>query len=236
MQVNLRYFAMVREILGRGAEVLDVAEGETAGNVLERLVAETPRLGPLRGSVLLMVNRSYVPVDHVLQDGDELALIPPVSGGAEGSSRFVVTPDELDPRAVEALVAGPGAGAIVTFTGTVRDNARGRGVVALDYEAYPEAAELMLARIGDEIRDRWGIDRVAIAHRTGYLTPGIASVLIAVASPHRGEAFAACSYAIERIKEIVPVWKKEFYQDGAVWVGSESDYQREIGRTGADPS
>ncbi len=134
----------------------------------------------------------------------------------------------LDPRAVEALVESPAAGAIVTFTGTVRDNARGRNVVALDYEAYAAAAEKMLAQIGDEIRERWGIDRVAIAHRTGYLTPGEASVVIAVASPHRGEAFAACAYAIERIKEIVPIWKKEHYTDGAIWVGSEADYQREI--------
>ena len=101
-------------------------------------------------------------------------------------------------------------------------------VVALDYEAYPAAAEKMLAQIGDEIRERWGIERVAIAHRTGYLTPGEASVVIAVASPHRGEAFAACAYAIERIKEIVPIWKKEHYTDGATWVGSEADYQREI--------
>lgn len=236
MQVRLRYFAMVREILGRGEEVRDVPDAETAGRLFDLLILETPRLGALRGSVLLMVNREYVSADHQLRAGDELALIPPVSGGSERSARFVVSAQPLDPRAVEALVAGTGVGAVVTFTGTVRDNARGRGVVALDYEAYPEAAELMLARIGEEIRDRWGIDRVAIAHRTGYLTPGTASVVIAVASPHRGEAFAACSHAIERIKEIVPIWKKEFYEDGAVWVGSESDYQREIGRPGSHPA
>ncbi len=233
MRIQIRYFAMVREILGQGHETRNVPSGTTAGVAFDAIIAETPRLAPLRGRVMLMVNREYVTPDHELNDDDELALIPPVSGGSadhEPGRRFVVTDRILDPRAVEALVASPGAGAIVTFTGTVRDHARGKGVVALDYEAYPEAAESMLARIGEEIRARWGIDLVAISHRTGYLTPGEASVVIAVASPHRGEAFAACSHAIERIKEIVPIWKKEFYEDGAVWVGSEADYQRETGR------
>lgn len=236
MRIQCRYFAMVREILGQGHDSKQVPAGTTAGGAFDALIAESPRLLPLRGRVMLMVNREYVTADHVLTDGDELALIPPVSGGSVDNDRvrrFVVTDAILDPRAVEALVASPGAGAIVTFTGTVRDNARGQGVVALDYEAYPEAAKIMLIRIGDEIRDRWGIDLVAISHRTGYLTPGEASVVIAVASPHRGEAFAACSHAIERIKEIVPIWKKEFYEDGAIWVGSEAEYQRETGRGGS---
>ena len=231
MRIKLRYFAMAREIMGKSAEEREVGAGATAGSIFEELIAETARLSAMKGSVLLMVNQEYVSPDHALSDGDELALIPPVSGGsvdAIASKRFVVTEALLDPRAVEMLVASPAAGAIVTFTGTVRDNARGQHVIALDYEAYPEAAEKLLAQIGDEIRDRWGIERTAIAHRTGYLTPGEASVVIAVASPHRGEAFAACAYAIERIKEIVPIWKKEHYSDGATWVGSEADYQREI--------
>jgi molybdopterin synthase catalytic subunit len=234
MRIKLRYFAMAREILGKGAEEREVKSGATAGSVFDELIAEASRLGAMKGTVLLMVNQEYVKPEHTLSDGDELALIPPVSGGASDAppaGRFVVTEAVLDPRAVEALVESPAAGAIVTFTGTVRNHARGRNVVALDYEAYAAAAEKMLSQIGDEIRDRWGIDRVAIAHRTGYLTPGEASVVIAVASPHRGEAFAACAYAIERIKEIVPIWKKEHYTDGAIWVGSEADYQREIRAT-----
>jgi molybdopterin synthase catalytic subunit len=112
----------------------------------------------------------------------------------------------------------------------VRDHARGRAVRALDYEAYAPAAEKMMARIGDEIRERWGIDRIAIIHRMGLLEVGEASVVIAITSAHRDEAFDACRYAIERLKEIVPIWKKEFYEDGAIWVGSEADYQRETGR------
>ena len=177
---------------------------------------------------MLMVNKAYVMHDYVLRDGDELALIPPVSGGAV--SRFRVQLDVLDPRSTESLVAHPGAGAIATFIGTVRDHGRGRAVTHLEYEAYAPAAELCMAQIGDEIRERWGIDHVAIVHRVGSLAVGEASVVISVASAHRDAAFEACRYAIQRIKEIVPIWKKEHYADGATWLGSEHDYQVEIGR------
>jgi molybdopterin synthase catalytic subunit len=229
MRVHLRYFAIIRETLGRAGETREVEEGATAGSLYDALSAEAPRLAGMKRSVMLMVNQEYVSDDQVLGDGDELALIPPVSGGAP-AKHFEVTDRTLDPREVEKIVAEPGTGAIVTFTGTVRDNARGKAVRALDYEAYAPAAEKMLARIGDEITEKWGIDRVAIIHRTGLLEVGEASVVISVSSAHRDEAFDACRHAIERIKEIVPIWKKEFYEDGAIWVGSEADYQRETGR------
>jgi MoaE-MoaD fusion protein len=230
MKIQVRYFAILREVLGRSEEVREVDEGTTAGALYDQIAVDAPRIAGLKRSVMLMVNQEYVPAGHPLQDGDELALIPPVSGGAAPTRYFAVTTDPLDTQAIEQLVASPENGAILTFTGTVRDNARGKGVTALDYEAYPPAAEKMLERIGDEMRERWGIDRVAIVHRYGLLQIGEASVVIAVASPHRDEAFAACRHAIERIKEIVPIWKKEHYDDGAVWIGSEADYQREIGR------
>lgn len=230
MKIQLRYFAILREVLGRSEEVREVDQGTTAGALYDQLAVDVPRIAGLKRSVMLMVNQEYVPADHPLQDGDELALIPPVSGGAAPIRHFEVTTDPLDTQAIERLVASPENGAILTFTGTVRDNARGKGVTALDYEAYPPAAEKMLERIGDEMRERWAIERVAIVHRYGLLQIGEASVVIAVASPHRDEAFAACRHAIERIKEIVPIWKKEHYDDGAVWIGSEADYQREIGR------
>jgi molybdopterin synthase catalytic subunit len=182
---------------------------------------------------MVMVNEEYVEPEHMLQDDDEVALIPPVSGGDHLPKLFVVTEDELDPRAIETLVAGPDAGAIVTFAGTVRDNARGLNVTALDYEAYPSAAEKMLARVGAEAVDQWPEVRIAISHRTGHLLPGEASVVIACASPHRENAYAASSFAITRIKEIVPIWKKEWYEDGSSWIGSELDYQIETGRIDA---
>ncbi len=229
MRVSLRYFAGMREALGRSEEAREVAPATTAGALFDQVAAEDPRLSGMKRSTMLMVNQEYVDADHPLAEGDEVAFIPPVSGGSD-ARLFRVTAEPLDARTVEAAVAGPAAGAIVTFTGPVRDHARGQAVTALEYEAYEPAAEKMLVRIGEEIRERWGLDRVAIVHRTGLLSVGEASVVIAVASAHRGEAFAACQYAIERLKEIVPIWKKESYADGATWIGSEADYQRETGR------
>lgn len=245
--IRTHYFAMMRELLGSGGETLVLPAGATAKDAFAVLVERHPRLAGMERAVMLMVNETYVRGSRVLQDGDELAFIPPVSGGsgsgegdgdpagdtAAGSGPgklFTVTADAIDPRAVEALVAGPDAGAICTFTGTVRDNARGQDVTALDYEAYIPAAEKMLAHIGLEVIDRWPGVRTAIAHRTGLLHPGEASVVIACSSAHRAEAFAAAAYAIDRIKEIVPIWKKEFYDDGSSWIGSEAEYQQEIGR------
>ena len=228
MDVDVRYFAMIREIVGRSGERRRVPEGATAGDLFDALASEHPRLARLKPMVMPMVNQAYVPVDHPLRHGDEVAFIPPVSGGEP--KRFRIQPEPLDPRETEALVANPGAGATATFIGTVRDHGRGKPVTHLEYEAYAPAAELALAQIGDEIRQRWGVEHVAIAHRVGSLPVGEASVVISVASPHREAAFEACRYAIERIKEIVPIWKKEHYADGAAWLGSEHDYQVEIGR------
>jgi len=227
VNVKVRYFAIIRELLGRSLEDRLVADGTTAGGLFDDLAAQHPRLDRLRPVTMLMVNQAYVTSDHLLHDGDEVALIPPVSGGEMGP--FRVQSEPLNPRDVEAGVADPSAGAIVTFVGTVRNHGRGRQVVQLEYEAYAPAAEAMLRQIGDEIRERWGPVRVSIVHRVGSLSVGEASVVICVASAHRDAAFDASRYAIERIKEIVPIWKKEHYGDGAVWVGSEHDYQVEAG-------
>jgi MoaE-MoaD fusion protein len=229
MQITLRYFAIMREHLGKDVEILDVPDGTTAGQVFDLATKDTPRLAGLQRSVMVMVNEDYADSDQPLKEGDDVALIPPVSGG-DDAKRFTVTKDELDPRMVEALVAGPDAGAVVTFAGTVRDNARGLEVTALDYEAYPSAAEKMLARVGDEAQEQWPGVRIAIAHRYGYLVPGEVSVVIGTASAHREDAYHASMFAISRIKEIVPIWKKEHYADGSTWIGSELDYQIETGR------
>lgn len=229
MQITVRYFAIMREHLGTGVETLEVPDGTTAGEIFGIATKDAPRLAGLQRSVMVMVNEDYAEPDRALQDGDDVALIPPVSGGDDGK-RYWVTEDVLDPRSVEALVAGPDAGAIVTFAGTVRNNARGLEVTALDYEAYPSAAEKMLARVGDEALAQWPGIRIAIAHRYGYLVPGETSVVIATASAHREDAYHASMFAISRIKEIVPIWKKEHYADGSTWIGSELDYQIETGR------
>ena len=219
MDVDVRFFAIIREIVGRAAERRRLTEGTTAGDLFDELAREYPRLEPMRPVTMLMVNKAYVTQDHVLHHGDELALIPPVSGGDQ--PRFWVQSEALDPRFTESLVAHPGAGAIATFTGTVRDHGRGRAVTHLEYEAYAPAAELTMSQIGEEIQERWGIDRIAMVHRVGSLAVGEASVVISVASAHRDAAFEACRYAIERIKEIVPIWKKEHYEGGEIWIGAQ---------------
>ena len=225
--IRLRHFALVREVTGRAEESRTYDAPVTAEAVFLELSEQFPRLAGLRKSIMIMVNHAYASGETELHDGDELAFIPPVSGGS-GGRLFRVTDQVIDPREAENAVRDPGCGAVITFTGEVRDNARGEHVSALDYEAYSEAAEAMMATIADEIAAAFGVDRIAIIHRTGLLAPGDASVVIAVAAPHRDEAYKASRHAIERLKQIVPVWKKEHYADGSVWIGSEADYQREI--------
>lgn len=229
MRITVRYFASMREAVGRSSEERELPEGTVVSELLASLAGDYPGVARLQAASLPMVNQEYVEAARVLHDGDEFALIPPVSGG---DGRFAIVEEPIDVQALSDRVADPAAGAIVTFVGNVRADARGHVVHALEYEAYPAAAERMLARIGEEIRERWGIERVAITHRVGRLGVGEASVAIAVASAHRAEAFDACRYAIDRIKEIVPIWKKEHYVDGASWIGSEAEYQANFGHSG----
>lgn len=226
MHITLRFFAIVRERIGASERVIELPPGSSAGDALAYVEREFGELAPLFRASMLMRNQEYVDRAEPLADGDEIAFIPPVSGG----DHYRVQAQALDAQAVTRSVERPDAGAVVTFVGTVRDNARGRRVLWLDYEAYAAAAEKMLARIGDELRAEWPTLGVAIEHRTGRLEPGEASVVIAVSSAHRAAAFAAAEHAIERIKQIVPIWKKEAYDDGEMWVGSEAAYQAEIGR------
>jgi molybdopterin synthase catalytic subunit len=167
----------------------------------------------------LAVDQEFAAGEKPLRDGSEVAFIPPVSGGA-GAHRISDGP--LSVEAPVQAVSGTDCGAVVTFVGTVRDHNRGRAVVRLDYEAYPEMALRVFARIEEEARARWPGTRLAIHHRTGTLEPGAISVVIAAASPHRADAFAACRQAIEELKKDAPIWKREHYQDGSEWVGMGS--------------
>ena len=136
---------------------------------------------------------------------------------------ILLTQDNLDPEAVTASVCHDADGGVVTFLGTTRNETDGRRVLYLEYEAYEEMAEKMLTRIADEVRERWGIEHVALAHRFGRLEIGEVTMVVAVASPHRAEAFAACQYVVDRIKQSVPIWKKEVFQDGEMWVGTKAE-------------
>lgn len=185
-------------------------------DVVAAVVAAAPALASVIEAARPVVNQEFVSPSHVVAQGDEVALLPPVSGGQE---RFWLTEKPLDAAALAGLVEDPSCGAVITFVGSVRKTNEGREVDYLEYEAYPGMAEAKMAQVGDEIRERWGLDRVAIVHRLGRCEVGEASIAIAVASPHRKAAFEACHYAIDRVKEIVPVWKREVWRDGSVWIG-----------------
>lgn len=209
MQVTVKLFAGLRERAGYPERKVDAA---TVGDVWSAL-----ELGDEPEGLLYAVNRSYAPRDQALADGDEVALIPPVSGGA-----FRIGEEPLSLEAAVAEVASDEAGAIATFTGTVRRRSRGREVLALEYEAYAEMAEQVLAEVAAELVERYEISDIAIHHRTGRVELGEASVVIAVAGPHRADALSACRDAIDALKDRVPVWKKELYEGGEEWIGKGS--------------
>ncbi|MFQ5946594.1 MAG: molybdenum cofactor biosynthesis protein MoaE [Anaerolineae bacterium] len=212
--ILVRLFAAYREAAGVSETRVSVPAGSTPDVVWSRVVADHPSLGRFGGSVVAAVNGRYAGLDRALADGDELAFLPPVSGGV----LIRIVEDEIDLDELIAAVRSDEMGAICTFQGTVRRLNRGREVERLEYEAYAEMASRVLREIVEEIQERWGTDRVAIMHRLGRLIPGEVSVAIAVAAPHRVEAFAACRHAIDRLKAVVPIWKKEVWKGGEEWM------------------
>ena len=220
--ITAKLFARLREQAGTASEELELAEVSVA-DVYAALRERHPALEGDLGLVRPARNQSFAEWTDRVQDGDEVAFIPPVSGGTDGAVLIELTVEALDSRRLEAAVAHAGAGAICTFTGIVRDNSRGEEVTHLEYEAYGGMVESEMRAIAQEIARRWPEARVAMAHRTGRLEIGEASVVISVSCPHRAEAFAACHWGIDRLKESVPVWKKEFAASGAVWIeGAEA--------------
>ncbi len=183
------------------------------------VVDRHPQLSPYRPFTLFAVGNEYVEPDHRLRASDELCLFPPVSGGS-GGDVYRVIDAPLSPEAIAAEVDDAGAGGIVIFSGVVRNETGGRLVKFLEYEAHAPMAEAKMREIGEALRVRWAeVKRVAILHRVGRLEIGEASVLIAVSAAHRQDAFEACKFAIDTLKRTVPVWKKEHFEDGEVWVG-----------------
>jgi molybdopterin converting factor subunit 1 len=216
--VRVRFFARLRELAGAETEALQVSSGSSLQDVYDALRQQHPAL-PDRNSVRAARNQEFADWLATVTDGDEVAFIPPVSGGTHKVGiLFELTTDPLDARRIEAAVAHAGAGAICTFTGIVRDNSRGHPVTELEYEAYAEMATAEMRKIGDEIAQQWPEARVAMAHRTGRLQIGDASVVVSVSCPHRAEAIAACKWGIDRLKESVPIWKKEHAADGTYWI------------------
>jgi molybdopterin synthase catalytic subunit len=230
-QVRVLAFGVLKEALGSGATSMTLPDGATVSDLLLEISKKQPS-AVLRG-IAVSVNAEYATRSQLLRDGDEVGLLPPVSGGAtSNANRRGTIPDHLpgdvsltrDPINAEQLVAAAKQGedgAIVVFDGIVRNNSRGRKTLHLDYEAYEDMALKQLDRLAHEARDSFGVRQVTIVHRLGRLTVGETSVLIVVASAHRAQAFEACRWLIDTLKRKVPIWKKETFVDGAVWADGE---------------
>jgi MoaE-MoaD fusion protein len=234
MQIRILFFGVLKELVGRSSDVVDLPEGARVKDVLSHYARRVPRFEAMLTSLACSVNEEYAGTERTLTAGDEVALLPPVSGGApasnpeasdaasskhDGEVRIVREP--IATQAVLAALKRPEDGAAVVFEGIVRDNTRGRRTLYLDYEAYEAMALKQMEALATEARQRFAVRAVSILHRLGRLEIGETSVLIVIASAHRSAAFEACRWIIDTLKKTVPIWKKEYFEDGAIWADGE---------------
>ena len=219
MRVKLLSFGPLKAVFAEGGEWRELREGQTVGGLIETLRADGTISEAALRTVAVAVNRDYVRKDHLLREGDEVAILPPVSGGS--GVRVELVREAIDSAVIEREIKAGADGAVCVFDGIVRDNTRGRATLHLDYEAYEEMALKQMLELRQQAMARFGVREVAIVHRLGRLVVGETSVLIAVASGHRGAAFDACRWVIDTLKKTVPIWKKEQFVDGAVWADGE---------------
>jgi molybdopterin synthase catalytic subunit len=220
MQVRVLYFGVLKDLFQSSGDAVTLPEGATVAELTERLRDGAEH--PVWGALAVAVNREYATRETVLRDGDEVALLPPVSGGAGDAEPVVeLTRNVIDGDALVAKLKQPADGALVVFDGIVRDNTRGRKTLWLDYEAYEEMALEQMQKLARDASEKFAIDRVGIVHRLGRLEVGESSIVIVVTSAHRAAAFDACRWLIDTLKRTVPIWKKEHFADGAVWKDGE---------------
>jgi MoaE-MoaD fusion protein len=233
MRVNVLFFGMLKDVVGRPAEELDLPSGGELRAVFDHYAQRFPRLAEMAGSIVLARNREFAGLSAPVADGDEVAFLPPVSGGCgpwpicevtEAEHYFALTRQAIDTRRVTARVMTGAEGAVVTFEGTTRNNTNGRRTLCLDYECYEPMAIREMAAIGLEIARSFAVERVAMVHRLGRLLVGETSVAVIVTAAHRRPAFDAALEGINRLKKRVPIWKKEYFADGEVWVEGEWDH------------
>ncbi len=247
MKIRVLLFGVLKDLVGRPSETVDLAEGARVREVLNHYARAT-RFAEMAPSLAISVNQEYSGADRVLHEGDEVGLLPPVSGGsADGDGGrgggvqddVRIVRERIDTTAVVGRLKRPADGAAVIFDGVVRDNTRGRRTLYLEYEAYEAMALKQMESLAAEARTRFGVRGASIVHRLGRLQIGETSVLIAVAAAHRGAAFEACRWIIDTLKKTVPIWKKEYFEDGAVWADGEP-FPEEIrplgGTAGEDPA
>jgi MoaE-MoaD fusion protein len=231
MRVRVLFFGMLKDLVERSGEEIELPEGADLGAVFERYAAHYPKLRELAASIAPARNRQFAGPTTKVEEGDEIAFLPPVSGGSgmnllevSGAGHyFALTRSVIDARKVIAAITTGVEGAVVTFEGTARNNTKGRPTLCLDYECYEPMALKTMAKIGKEIAASHAVTGVAMVHRLGRLLIGETSVAVIVAAPHRRAAFEAALEGINRLKKLVPIWKKEHFVDGEVWVEGEWD-------------
>ena len=233
MRVTVLFFGALKEITGRSRDSIELSAGSSLETLFEIYASQFPKLREMASSIAVARNQEFSDLTVPLAEGDEVALMPPVSGGADAdewiastedaNALYALTERPIDAQALSRRVLRASDGAVVVFEGVVRDNSAGRKTRVLDYECYPPMALKMMREIGGELLAGREIGSLAMVHRVGRLGIGEASVAIAVAAPHRRPAFEACLEAIDRLKKSVPIWKKEHFEDGEVWVEGEWD-------------
>ncbi len=234
MRIRVLFFGMLKDLAGRANETLDLPETATLGDVLSHYEERVPRLRDLMTSLATSVNQEYAGPEAKLKPNDEVGLLPPVSGGWEtpgsapgepgkgqGPKHAVIVREPIDTQALVEQIKRPEDGAVVVFEGIVRNHSRGRATLYLDYEAYEEMARKQMEDLAGQAISQFQIREAVIVHRLGRLEIGETSVLIVVASGHRAAAFEACRWLIDTLKQTVPIWKKEHFEDGAVWADGE---------------
>jgi MoaE-MoaD fusion protein len=229
MRVRVLFFGILKDIVGRAEESLDIEPNSTLANLFETYSVRFETLRDKRPSILFARNREFATPETPLAENDEVAFLPPVSGGSgtaictpEGHV-FAITRDAIDSQELSRKLKRPEDGAVVIFEGVVRNNTKGKPTSYLEYECYEQMALQQIARIGNEIAVKFSLGRIGIVHRLGRLQIGEASVAVIAVAPHRGPAFEGALEGINRLKREVPIWKKEFFADGAVWVDGEWD-------------
>jgi molybdopterin synthase catalytic subunit len=229
MRVRVLFFGVLKDMVGRAEETVEVGPDATLGTVFEQYAERFATLRDRRSSILFARNREFATSDTALSEDDEVALLPPVSGGSgpkiqdEAGHFFAITREQIDGQALARRLQRPEDGAVIVFEGVVRNNTKGRPTLYLEYECYEEMAIGRMAQIGREIAGQFAIGRIGMVHRLGRLQIGEASVAIVATAPHRKPAFEAALEGINRLKREVPIWKKEFFADGATWVEGEWD-------------
>jgi molybdopterin converting factor subunit 1 len=238
MRVRVLFFGMLKEFAGRATEECELPDGADLAAVYEDYAMRYPGFREMAGSIVVARNQEFAELSTGLENGDEVAFLPPVSGGVttdpveirEAGNYFALTRHAIEPRAIIARVMTGAEGAVVTFEGTVRNNTKGRHTLCLDYECYEPMALKMMAKIGRDIAGSYEVGRVALVHRLGRMLIGETSVAVIVTAPHRRPAFEASLEGINRLKKLVPIWKKEHFVDGEVWV--EGEWDRDVPTVG----